>query len=224
MRKWGWAVTLLYAAVIVVLVVPSAVWLGVGFDATGWFGFWSHVRDAYTTWFTWIIVAIPVVGEALLLFLRVDTSQKRLRPRTHVLVSAVAGGFFLALLAFAAVFAFGVALRGDRFLPENLGVVAAEILVAWVAWAVIFYRVYRNSADAVSRALTWLLRGSVLELLIAVPAHVIVRRRHDCSAPIATSFGIISGISIMLLAFGPSVLLLYKQRMAKYSMRTSAGK
>jgi hypothetical protein len=210
--------------VVVVLLVPAAVWLGVGFDSTGWLGFSSHVKEAYTTWFTWVIVAIPVIGEALLLFLRVDTSQKRLKPRTHVLVSAVTGGFFLALLAFAAVFAFGVALRGDKFLPDNLGMVAAEILVAWAAWAVIFYRVHRNSADAVSRAVAWLLRGSVLELLIAVPAHVIVRRRHDCSAPIATSFGIISGISIMLLAFGPSVLLLYKHRMDKYSMRASAGK
>jgi len=224
MKKWGWAVTLLYACVVVVLLVPAAVWLGVGFDSTGWFGFSSHVKEAYLTWFTWVIVAIPVTGEALLLFLRVDTSQKRLKPRTHVLVSAVTGGFFLALLAFAAVFAFGVAIRGDKFLPDNLGVVATEILVAWVAWAVIFYRVHRNSADAVSRAIAWLLRGSVLELLIAVPAHVIVRRRHDCSAPIATSFGIISGISIMLLAFGQSVLLLYKQRMDKYSMRASAGK
>jgi hypothetical protein len=65
----------------------------------------------------------------------------------------------------------------------------------------------------VTRAVTWLLRGSVLELLIAVPAHIITRRRHDCSAPIVTGFGISSGLAIMLLAFGPSVYLLYRKRM-----------
>jgi hypothetical protein len=42
---------------------------------------------------------------------------------------------------------------------------------------------------------------------------VMVRRRHDCSAPVATSFGITTGIAIMLLSFGPGVLLLYKKRM-----------
>jgi hypothetical protein len=55
-----------------------------------------------------------------------------------------------------------------------------------------------------------------LELLVAVPCHVIVRRRNECSAPIATSFGITTGIAVMLLAFGPSVLLLYKKRLEGY--------
>ena len=67
-----------------------------------------------------------------------------------------------------------------------------------------------------ARAIGWLLRGSVLELLIAVPAYVMVRQRGDCSAPVVTSFGIVTGLAIMLFAFGPGVLSLYKKRYDTY--------
>ena len=67
-------------------------------------------------------------------------------------------------------------------------------------------------------------RGSVLELLIAVPAHIVMRRRHDCSAPAVNGYGIAAGISIMLLSFGPSVLLLFKKRMEAYAPKAPAEK
>jgi hypothetical protein len=54
------------------------------------------------------------------------------------------------------------------------------------------------------------------KLLIAVSCHVIVRHREDCCAPVFTGFGIATGMAIMLLSFGPSVLFLYKKRMKQY--------
>lgn len=88
-------------------------------------------------------------------------------------------------------------------------------------WGVVFYLYFRNSSEVVTRIISWLLKGSILELLVAVPCHVIVRRRHDCSAPMVTSFGIVTGIAIMLLSFGPSVLFLYKKRLDAYESRSS---
>jgi hypothetical protein len=162
-----------------------------------------------------------MLGEGLLLWLSVDTTQKKLKPRTHILVSALTTGMFLAILTGASVFAIGVGVRGERLFDSVSGpMTLSAFLIPWLVWGILFYRLCRNSSDPVTRALAWLLRGSVLELLIAVPAHVIVRRRHDCSAPAVTSFGITSGIVIMLVSFGPSVLLLYKKRMEGYTRKT----
>ena len=78
---------------------------------------------------------------------------------------------------------------------------AAIVLTAlWIGWGLVFYLACRRGdADAaVTRAVTWLLRGSVAELLVAVPTHVIVRRRDDCCAPAATFWGIVTGLSVLL--------------------------
>lgn len=175
---------------------------------------------AYNEWLVWIPIVAVIAGQALLLFLSVDTSQKRLKPRTHLAVSVVVGSMLFALLAYAAFSAAGVVAMNDKFF-DRFWDNEAEIVLAWAAiwlvWGVVFYLYFRNSSVATTRMVSWLLKGSVLELLIAVPCHVIVRRRDDCSAPIATSFGIVTGIAVMLLSFGPSVLLLFKKRMDGYA-------
>ena len=60
-----------------------------------------------------------------------------------------------------------------------------------------------------------LFAGSILELLVAVPSHVIVRGRDECCAGIYTTIGLVTGISVMLLSLGPGVYFLYIDRMAR---------
>lgn len=229
MRKWGVVITLFYALILVTLLFPSVLLLLGGYS--GWADFDQRLRQGYANWGTWVPVVLLVCGQALLLFLRVDTSFKKLKPRAHILVSSAITAFFLAVLTFAGVASVRVGFKGDNFgfldkvsSEAALGWILGASALLWLLWGIVFYRFSRNSSDSITRAVSWLLRGSVLELLIAVPAHVVVRRRHDCSAPMVTSFGITSGIAIMLMSFGPSVLLLYKKRMAGYSARAAAGK
>jgi len=67
-----------------------------------------------------------------------------------------------------------------------------------------------------------LLRGSILELLVAVPSHIIVRQRNECCAPIVTFWGIVTGISVMLLSFGPGVLFLFAARVRRKKNQRSS--
>jgi hypothetical protein len=226
-RKWGILVSAFYALILLAVIVPAglAIWLGPA-NLSKWL---QAVGDLYTgwqAWEAWVVIGGILASQALLLFLSVDTSQKRLRPRSNVLTSCIAAAFLTALLTSAVVWSVGFAARGDeawkRIFDQDREVFAFWGGL-WVVWGVIFYLYLRNSSDAVTRVMSWLLKGSVLELLIVVPCHIIVRRRHDCSAPMATSFGIATGVAVMLLCFGPSVLFLYKKRLDASATRTAGS-
>jgi hypothetical protein len=229
MRKWGIVITAVYALIVLGLLTPCAV-LMIGTDNlvgnSKWTGFEVSLAQVYQSGFFWIIAAVLICSEAALLFLRVDTSWQRLRPRAHFAISGVAAAALTALLTAAAIWSVGFAARGDNFsnsfIVQTVVKIACFLLGLWLLWGIFFYFYLRGSSDVVTRVVSWLLRGSVLELLIAVPCHIIVRRRGDCSAPTVTSFGIATGIAIMLLSFGPSVLLLYKKRLDEYPRKGAA--
>ncbi len=85
----------------------------------------------------------------------------------------------------------------------------------WLAWGLVFFHFAQSDQpDSLTRRATrWLLRGSIAELLIAIPSHIIVRHRNDCCAPAASFWGIVTGLSVLLLAFGPGVFFLFARRM-----------
>ncbi len=221
MRRWGLVVSLFYAAAVVLLLVPLAVALVGDWHGAGELN--RHVHEALGYWVTWVFVGVFIVGQVLLLALSVDVTQRRLKPRTHIFLSALVTGLFLAVLTTAAVLSLAVAYRGDNLPDWTVVILRWTPLVAWIAWGFLFYRYSKGTDNSITRAVSWLIRGSVLELLIAVPSHAIVRRRGNCCAPVGTGIGIASGIAIMLLAFGPSVLVLYKRRMESLSAKAMAA-
>jgi hypothetical protein len=224
MRRWGVLITAFYFAAILLLFVPGLISLTFKWRTVD--EILRNSLEMFQEWWLWLWVGIIVGGQALLLFLSVDTSWRHARPRQHVAVTAVLASFFAAVLTGSALFAIEVSVYGDHPPPlwkDREDLFAATLLAvwigAWVIWGGIFYQHYRDSSNSVSTAVSWLLKGSVLELLIAVPVHVIVRQRGDCSAPAVTGFGIVAGIAIMLLCFGPGVLALYKKKLDAYSRK-----
>ena len=219
MRKWGILISAFYALILLVLIVPGAILLA-GIEFHSWKEFLGNLNEAYGDRVLWLLIVAVLASQALLLFVSIDASEKRLKPRAHILVSCVAAAVLTALLTSGIIWSLGFAIRGEDFWKHFFEKEVNLLLfwgALWVLWGIVFYLYFRNSSASVSRLMSWLLKGSILELLIVVPCHVIVRRRHDCSAPLATSFGIATGIAIMLLSFGPSVLFLYKKRLDSYS-------
>jgi hypothetical protein len=219
MRKWGVVISVFYALVVVALLVPAGMILA-GDENSLHQIFVKDVLDVYGEWLAWVPMVAVIAGEAALLFLSIDTTFRKLKPRAHIAWTITISSMLFGLLAFAALSAIGVTAFRDKFI-DKFWATEIQVLVIWAAlwlvWAIVFYFYFRDSARGVTQAVSWLLKGSVLELLIAVPCHIIVRRREDCSAPVATSFGIVTGVAIMLLSFGPSVLLLYKKRLDAYT-------
>ena len=218
MRHWGIVITIFYALVLIFLLSPGAGLIFLKMDS------W---KDFYAHWFFWLWIAIFVGGQGLLIFLTVDTSQKRLRYRQHILISVAASALLFALLTMAFIYSLVGGIFGDHSISEFLFssriIVLALWIGLWLVWIIIFYIYFRESSKLLTKTLSWLLKGSVLELLVAVTCHIIVRQRGDCSAPILTGFGVTAGIALMLLCFGPSVLLLYKKRLNSYKIKNASA-
>jgi hypothetical protein len=224
MRKWGIVISVFYAVIVAFLLVPGFFLIAGGYTDPVWRIVATGLIEVLQEWLAWILIAAVLAGQALLLFLSVDTTQKKLKPRTHIAISVAVASMLFGILTLAAISCIGIVARGDNFGAGFLDTSAkclAGWVILWLVWGVVFYLHFRNATEVTSRAISWLLKGSVLELLIAVPCHVWVRRRDECCAPLFTSFGIVSGIAVMLLCFGPSVLFLFKKRLDAYSPHKS---
>jgi|tagenome__1003787_1003787.scaffolds.fasta_scaffold20986203_6 hypothetical protein len=219
MKRWGLVLSGVYVLLIVLLLAPAARLLQ-GEDLRTL----ADLRQAYQETGVRIIVAVLLIGEFSLLALGIDSSRRRLTPRASVVVSALITGFLTSILIFAACLALILTFpSGTQWTDETSDTAAtiveiSGLLLPWLVWSILFYRLYRNADDPVTHAVSWMLRGSVLELLIVVPCHVVVRRRHECCAPAVTGLGIATGLAIMFLSFGPSVVLLFKKRLDRKSV------
>ncbi len=84
----------------------------------------------------------------------------------------------------------------------------------WLVWALVFYRYFwrEDEESFLRRWLRNLVRGSVLELLILLPTHLAIRNKNECCAAGVSFAGIVTGLAVMLMCFGPGVMFLYLDR------------
>ncbi len=144
------------------------------------------------------------------------------RPRWHAIVSVA----LVATLLCTAVVATLLEMpdwwgRMLRFHDDDGSWLPVWIAMgtAWLVWSVLFFAYFRQGdflvkTEVVVRSL---IRGSGLELLIAIPTHALVYRRDgdDCYCIRGSYTGLVFGAAVLLWAFGPGLVLLFlreKQR------------
>lgn len=191
---------------------------------------WRH--PLFLTWFALLALAQGV------LLVRVRPGGERPEARRKLWPAIIAAAFCLGLLTAALVITLSMATLGDeafggvqsaaKAIDKTIPVANADgwlppllffgfIGGMWAGWWIVLGPVARNAIpeSLPARFLNWILTGSVLELLVAVPCHIICRRREDCCAPILTFWGMATGWALLLLSLGPAVGLLIERRIAR---------
>jgi hypothetical protein len=209
MKRWALVVVALYSLILVVLTLPFGVIVFVPQAAIG------DVMQAYGAGAYWLWLGVMAVSQAALLVVPVQVASRRPVTRRSLLWPVGVAGLMMGGLAVGVMYSlYEFAMRDKSLEGWFWWAGIGGGMSIWAAWAVMFYRSSRTAAppDVVSRQCRLLLRGSILELLIAVPTHIVARSRDYCCAGVMTFIGLTLGLSVMLFSFGPAVFFLYADR------------
>jgi len=203
---WVWVVISIYLMLIVAL-LAAPIWMYKEMDLSlGLIG-------------AAVVAALILCGLALL-WIPVRVARRRHMIRKSILVPICASGLLLGGLVVGGGWALAelcAPITGDQghvAADSTLWAIVAAAVAVWIAWFIIFAIVVRgrDSTGLGMKLHRALIAGSVLELLVAVPSHIIVRQRNECCAGILTGTGICLGVAIAIISFGPAVFLLYHRR------------
>lgn len=203
MKRWALLTILLYLLTLLFFSTPLILSL------TG--GDWEFLRI-----FGLVFLPILVGLQAGVLLVPVAVAEGRPVGQRRVVTAAIIGALPIGLLAVLVYYGLVLLVFGEQgaeaYLTEWL--VLAILLLFWCGWGVLFQRAFvrENPQTLIDTMGRWLLRGSILELLVVVPGHIVARHRHECCAPPITLLGIAMGLGVALLAFGPVVFALLVAR------------
>jgi hypothetical protein len=165
-----------------------------------------------------VCVVVLLLSGVSLMMVPVRAVSGRPTDRRSIWIPIVGSGLLMALLFLFAGFALSEYIDEKTSQVDSVAVGAACV---WLMWTGVFIPMaFAFDPTSLGMKLHRLLfAGSLLELLVAVPCHIVVRRRPDCCAGIVTGMAICVGVAIMFVSLGPSVFLLFYRRRKQISNR-----
>jgi hypothetical protein len=208
MKRWAVLVVFLYFLILVVLTAPLIL---VAFYPTVTVG---GALAPFANWTYWAGLGVMLLAQAVMLLVPVDLSIGRPTAQRSVLWTILTSGLMVGLLGVGATISMDELFRKGNAGSLDTALPWAVLVVLWAVWSFAFYRMGRGAAamDVITRQCRYLLKGSILELLVAVPTHIVARARDYCCAGLLTFFGITFGVAVMLFSFGPGVFFLFTAR------------
>jgi hypothetical protein len=214
MKRWAILVVVLYFLTLIILTMPL---LLVAFYPTVNLtmpGGMLDVIDTISVWQYWVALGVMTAGQVVMLLVPVVLSLGRPTTQRSALWPILASGLMMGVLGVGAAISFDEFFRKGKAALLDTPISWFLLLAVWAVWTLVFYQIGRSpkAMDVVSRQCRYLLKGSILELLVAVPTHIVARHRNYCCAGFQTFLGIAFGLSVMLFSFGPGVFFLFVQR------------
>jgi len=217
MKRWPLVIAIIYAAIFLSLTVPFTILafypMGAPFGESA-----RDIVNAYmASWGYWLWLVIMVISQFALLSMPVAVEFKRPVATRPLYLTVLASSLLLGVLAGGVLLAVGEIITNDALYEPMWYTSLALFLLSWFFWASVFRRwsEIMESKAFIDRQIRYLFAGSVLELLVAVPAHVIARSKDYCCAGYATFVGMALGFSVMIISFGPGIFYLYRARFKK---------
>ena len=203
MKRWVLLTLLLYSLCLSIVVVPL------------FLAFSGGDKGLLQFFFIWFFPVLLLV-QGVLLLVPIAVVRERPVKRRNSVLSALMGAIPMAALALGFFGCIALMIWGENAVDNYLYNWPALIILVifWLFWGILFYRNSTvNDPNAFTSYITrWFLRGSILELIVAIPSHIISQQREDCCAPPLTLLGIATGLAVALLSFGPGVFFLFAQR------------
>ena len=96
--------------------------------------------------------------------------------------------------------------------PQRYGAIWLIMGALWAFWSFVFYSYMRgrDRLTALQKVFRWLLAGTIIEMVISVPAHALILRSRgtECYCERGTWTGVAFGCTAALWLFGPGVILM----------------
>jgi hypothetical protein len=166
-----------------------------------------------------LVFTITIVSQATFIFTSGTIDLCRPLKKRRLIIPVIVASIMMGILGFGLLLSLSELFYLDKEYWFRY-VIWIFIGLNWIIWGIIFFSRYLNAPryKILKGLFTFIVVGSLIELLISIPSHIIVSRRPGCFAGFGTMIGIVCGVAVMLWAFGPGIILLFLRERYKKEM------